>query len=95
MIPLFLMDEVCPVYRKACLDNFGEHIVHCRELSDFKYSHDFVRDVLFDVFKRAGISAKKEASVNFLTDPQEGDRLSNRLMLWCMGGSVESMHVWI
>ncbi|MCI38670.1 auxilin-like protein, partial [Trifolium medium] len=58
--------------RKACLDRFGEHAVHCRELPSFKYRHDFVRDVLFDVFKRAGISVKKEAPVNFLTDPLEG-----------------------
>jgi hypothetical protein len=56
MIPLFSIDEVCPVCRKACLDKFGEHAVHCRELSDFKYRHDFVRDVLCDIFQRAGIS---------------------------------------
>ncbi|KAK2439585.1 hypothetical protein QL285_024234 [Trifolium repens] len=31
-----------------------------------------VRDVLFDIFRRAGIYVKKEAPVNFLTDPQEG-----------------------
>ena len=24
MIPLFLIDEVCPLCRKACLDTFGE-----------------------------------------------------------------------
>ncbi|WJX88063.1 hypothetical protein P8452_70185 [Trifolium repens] len=72
MIPLFPIDEVCPVCRKVCLDNFGEHAVHCRELTGFKYRHNFVRDVIFDVFRCAGISAKKEAHVNFLTDPQEG-----------------------
>ncbi|KAK2456598.1 hypothetical protein QL285_003948 [Trifolium repens] len=72
MIPLFHIDEVCPVCRKKCLDSFGEHAVHCRELPCFKYRHDFVRDVLFDVFRYAGISAKKEVPVNFLTDPQEG-----------------------
>ncbi|WJX46713.1 hypothetical protein P8452_33486 [Trifolium repens] len=72
MIPLFPIDEVCPFCRKACLDNFGVHTVHCRELPGFKYRHDFVRDVIFDVFRCAGISAKKEAPVNFLTDPQEG-----------------------
>ena len=69
MIPLFLFDKVCPVCRKACLDTFGEHAVHCRELPGFKYRHDLVRDVLFDIFRRAGVSAKKEALVNFLTDP--------------------------
>lgn len=72
MIPLFPGNEPCPVCRKACLDSFGEHAVHCRELPGFKYRHDMVRDVLFDVLKRAGVSAKKEAPVNFLTDPREG-----------------------
>ncbi|PWA80994.1 hypothetical protein CTI12_AA190310 [Artemisia annua] len=72
MIPLFPVDEICPVCRKACLDSFGEHAVHCKELPGFKYRHDFVRDVLFDVCRRAGISAKKEAPVNFLTDPLDG-----------------------
>jgi len=69
MIPLFPINEVCHVFHKACLDTFGEHVVHCKELPDFKYRHDFVRDVLFDIFRRTGISVKKEASVNFLTDP--------------------------
>ena len=72
MIPLFPADEPCPVCRKACLDSFGEHAVHCKELPGFKYRHDLVRDVLYDVLKRAGISSKKEAPVNFLTDPLEG-----------------------
>jgi hypothetical protein len=72
MIPLFPDDAPCPVCRKACLDSFGEHAVHCRDLPGFKYRHDFVRDVLFDILKRAGISAKKEAPVNFLTDPRDG-----------------------
>ncbi|KAI3704356.1 hypothetical protein L1987_74574 [Smallanthus sonchifolius] len=72
MIPLFPTDEPCPVCRKACLDSFGEHAVHCKELPGFKYMHDLVRDVLCDVLKRAGISAKKEVPVNFLTDPLEG-----------------------
>jgi hypothetical protein len=64
MIPLFLIDEV--VCRKACLNTFGEHAVHCKELPDFKYRHDFVRDVFFYILRQAGVSA---ASVNFLTNP--------------------------
>jgi hypothetical protein len=54
------------------LDRFRKHTAHCRELSSFKYIHDFVRKVLLDVFKHAWVSVKKEASVNFLTDPLEG-----------------------
>ncbi|KAJ0799682.1 putative exostosin [Helianthus annuus] len=70
--PPHTVDEPCPVCRKACLNSFGEHAIHCKELPGFKYRHDWVRDVLCDVLKRAGISAKKEAPVNFLTDPLEG-----------------------
>ena len=72
MIPLFPPDDSCPICKKACLDRFGEHALHCKELPGFKYRHDWVRDVLWDVLRRAGISAKKEAPVNFLTDPREG-----------------------
>ena len=72
MIIIFPIDEICSVCRKACLDTFGEHAVHFRELPGFKYRHDVVRDVLFDACRRAGISVKKEAPVNFLTDPQDG-----------------------
>ncbi|KAM0008374.1 putative exostosin [Helianthus debilis subsp. tardiflorus] len=68
MIPMFSNDETCP----ACLDKYGEHALHCRELSGFKYRHDFVRDALMDILRRKDISAKREAPVNFLTDPSEG-----------------------
>nr|GEW51536.1 auxilin-like protein [Tanacetum cinerariifolium] len=71
MIQLFLVDAICPVCRKACLDSFGEHVVHCKELSGFKYRHDMVRNILFDICRRAGIFTKKEAPVNFLTDPSD------------------------
>nr|GFB89032.1 putative reverse transcriptase domain-containing protein [Tanacetum cinerariifolium] len=71
MIPLFPVDAICLVCRKACLDSFGEHAVHCKELSGFKYRHDMVTDGLFDIFKRVGIFAKKEAPMNFLTDPSD------------------------
>ncbi|GJR69123.1 putative reverse transcriptase domain-containing protein [Tanacetum coccineum] len=65
------LDSLCASI-KACLDSFGEHAVHCKELSGFKYRHDMVRDVLFDICRRSGISVKKEAPVNFLTDPSDG-----------------------
>ncbi|KAI3778249.1 hypothetical protein L2E82_07407 [Cichorium intybus] len=89
MIPLFPSDEICPVCRKACLDSFGDHAVHCRELPGFKYRHDTVRDVLFDVCRRAGVSVRKEAPVNFLTDPSDGRstlRPADILVFGWMGG---------
>ncbi|GKB04239.1 hypothetical protein Tco_0832382, partial [Tanacetum coccineum] len=71
MIPLFPVDDYAQL-PQVCLDFNGEHAVHCKELPGFKYRHDLVRDVLYDVLKRAGISSRKEAPVNFLTDPLEG-----------------------
>jgi len=44
MIPLFPIHETCPVCRKACLNTFGEHVVHCKELPDFKYKYDVVSE---------------------------------------------------
>nr|GEW29921.1 putative reverse transcriptase domain-containing protein [Tanacetum cinerariifolium] len=72
MIPLFPVDAICPVCRKACLDSFGEHAVHCKELSGFKYRHDMVRTSFFYICRRVGIFAKKEAPANFLTDMSDG-----------------------
>ncbi|MCI17494.1 auxilin-like protein [Trifolium medium] len=72
MIPLFPKDDVCSVCRKACLDACREHATHYRELPDFKYRYDLVRDVFLDIFRRAKILVKKDAPVNFLTNPKEG-----------------------
>ncbi|GJR64394.1 hypothetical protein Tco_0010459 [Tanacetum coccineum] len=54
------------------LSQTSNYQIHCKELTGFKYRHDMVRDVLFYMCRRAGISAKKEAPVNFLTDPSDG-----------------------
>ncbi|GKC15188.1 hypothetical protein Tco_1011970, partial [Tanacetum coccineum] len=78
-----------PVCRRACLDFFREHVAHYKELSGFKYQHDMVRDVFFDVCRRAEISAKKEAPVNFLTNPLDGRstlRPANVLIFGWVGG---------
>nr|GEV97800.1 putative reverse transcriptase domain-containing protein [Tanacetum cinerariifolium] len=47
------------------IDGLGQHI------SPVEY-RTILKDVLFDICKRAGISAKKEAPVNFLTNPSDG-----------------------
>jgi len=72
IFPLFPIDEVCHVFLKAYIDTFREHAFHCKELRGFKYMHDFVRDVLFNVFRWAEVSMKKEAPVSFLSDPLDG-----------------------
>lgn len=69
MINLFSIDEVCLVCRKMCLVTFGEHTIHYKELSSFKYHHNLVRKVLFDIFQWIEISMKKKTSINILTNP--------------------------
>ncbi|KAJ0869042.1 hypothetical protein HanRHA438_Chr11g0484841 [Helianthus annuus] len=49
MIPMYSEDETCPVCHKACMDKYGEHAIHYKELPGFKYRHDWVRDVLEDI----------------------------------------------
>ncbi|GJU97635.1 hypothetical protein Tco_1326906 [Tanacetum coccineum] len=71
MILLFSVDAISPVCRKACLDSFREYAIHCKKLPGFKYRQDMVRDILFDIRRCAGISAKKEAPINFLTNPSD------------------------
>nr|GEV26207.1 auxilin-like protein [Tanacetum cinerariifolium] len=58
-------------------------------LPGFKYRHDMVRDVLYDPCRRVGISAKKEAPVNFLTGPLDERstlRLADVLIFIWVGG---------
>jgi len=67
MILLFLIDEVCLVCRKTCLNTVGEHAIHCKELHNFKYKHDFVGDV-FLIYScgRKYISVKRRRLRTFL-----------------------------
>ncbi|KAL6558402.1 hypothetical protein OROMI_018753 [Orobanche minor] len=80
MIPLYPSVSRCPACFTGCLDTYGEHAVHCKVDPGFKFRHNHVRDTLYDVLWRAGISAKKEAAVKFLTNPLEGR--SRRTYLW-------------
>nr|GEW84569.1 auxilin-like protein [Tanacetum cinerariifolium] len=91
MILLFSVDAIGPVCCKACLDSFGEHVVHCKELSGFKYRHDMV---LFYIGRRVGISAKKEAPVNFITNPSDG-RSTLRSADVLVFGWVEGKHACV
>lgn len=72
MIFLFPIDDVFLILRKTCLITFEEQTIHFKELLEFKYRHDFVRDVLFEIFLRVGAYLKNDALMNFLTHPQEG-----------------------
>ncbi|KAF5800885.1 hypothetical protein HanXRQr2_Chr06g0241771 [Helianthus annuus] len=41
MIPMYPEDETCPICRKACMDKYGEHAVHCpREFPHGPYGRE-------------------------------------------------------
>jgi hypothetical protein len=70
------------------------HASHLRELLRFEYRYDLVRDVLFDIFRYAEIPVKKEAHVNFLTDPYEG-RSTLRPADVLVNGWVGGKHAYV
>lgn len=88
-----------PFFCKACLYTYREDTIHYRKLSDFKYQHDPVKDVLFDIFRRTRVFVKKEVHVNFLTDPHEGrstTRPTNILVygwIWGKHASVDLIEI--
>lgn len=72
------------------MDTFGEYTIHCKELPEFIYRHEFVRDVLFHIFMCTWVSVKKETIVDFLTEPREGRsilRLEDILVYGWVGGN--------
>ncbi|RHN39747.1 hypothetical protein MtrunA17_Chr8g0347241 [Medicago truncatula] len=94
MILLFHIDDMHPVCRKVCLDTFKEHAVHCKELHGFKYKHDFVKNVIFDISKRVRVSVKKDGHVIFLTDSLDR-RLKYGLANVMFYGLVGGKHVCV
>jgi len=89
MILIFFIDDMCTICHKTWLNTFIEHVNYCKEFLDFKYNHDFVRNVLFYIFRRTGVLVKKETLVNFLTDPQDRKlilRSANVVVYGCVGG---------
>ncbi|GKA88850.1 putative reverse transcriptase domain-containing protein, partial [Tanacetum coccineum] len=83
-----------PAVFMACLDCFWEHVVLCKELPDFKYQHDIVSDIFYDICKLVVISVMKEAPVNFLTDPPDG-RSTLRPADILVFGWVEEKHACV
>jgi hypothetical protein len=71
-----------------------KHTAHCWELTGFKYMHDLIRDVLFDTFRCAKISTKKETPWISLTDPQER-RLTLQSTDVLVRGWVEGKHACV
>ncbi|GJR68193.1 hypothetical protein Tco_0014258 [Tanacetum coccineum] len=86
------------------IDRLGQHMspVEYRTILNslgFKYRHDMVRDVLFYICRSVGISAKKEAPVNFLTDqikdPHSDYRLTSAVHMVALASKLEERPIWL
>ncbi|KAM0001924.1 putative exostosin [Helianthus debilis subsp. tardiflorus] len=85
MIPMYPEDETCPICRKALKLVW---INSRKEVYGFKYQHDWVRDVLWDILRRVVISAKKEAHV------WKGDLLCDQRICSSLAELGGNMLVW-
>lgn len=87
-IPIFRTVEVCACCKRK-MDAFGDHALHCASEVGAKFRHDFVRDVVADICYKAGVAARKEVALGFLSE--EGQALKPVYLLvynWMNGLDV-------
>ncbi|XP_026391994.1 uncharacterized protein LOC113287446 [Papaver somniferum] len=53
---------------KRKMDVYGDHALHCASEVGIKFRHDFVRDVISDIFYKAGVAARKEVNLGLSSD---------------------------
>ncbi|XP_026399180.1 uncharacterized protein LOC113295035 [Papaver somniferum] len=91
-IPLFVENGLCSSCSKS-MDIFGDHALHCDKDVGIKLRHDFVRDIVADICYKAGVPARKEVSLGFLSDDDKGLRPADILVLNWENGKVVCMDV--
>lgn len=84
-IPLFAKDNTCPCCKRAT-DRFEDHAIHCAREVGQKYRHDMVRDLLYELCYKAGVSAGKEVSIGLMSD-----RRTHRRTLWFIIGRMDDI----
>nr|GFA27519.1 hypothetical protein [Tanacetum cinerariifolium] len=63
-IPLFSISKPCLACSRVFVrDIYGDHVVSCAGIIGIKHRHNAVRDTLFDICYRSGISAGKEVDI--------------------------------
>lgn len=87
-ILLFVDNGMCSSCNRS-MDIFGDHALHCAKDVGLKFRHDLVRVITVDICYKAGVSARKEVSLGFLSDDDRDLRLADILVLnWQNGQDV-------
>ncbi|XP_026458438.1 uncharacterized protein LOC113358943 [Papaver somniferum] len=67
--PFFEEDSLCSCCNMP-MNIFGDHAIHCSSEVGLKFRHDLVKDVLADMCYKAGVAARKEVSLGFLSNTE-------------------------
>ncbi|KAL6517193.1 hypothetical protein OROHE_017899 [Orobanche hederae] len=68
------------------MDQWGDNAVHCTSEVGVKFRHNLVRDTLFDICSKVGVSVRKEAPMGFLSDDGRDLRPADLLLYnWSQG----------
>lgn len=66
-IPMFNTIDVCACCKRK-MDVYGDHVLHCASEVGVKFRHDFVRDIVSDIFYKDGVLARKEVNLGLSSD---------------------------
>ncbi|XP_026416285.1 uncharacterized protein LOC113311695 [Papaver somniferum] len=66
-IPIFEENSTCSCCKRE-MDRFGDHTIHCASEVGLKYRHDMVRDLFVELCYKAGVAARKEASLGLTSN---------------------------
>lgn len=68
MIPLFSGVSHCPDCKKAVMDEWGDHALHCVHELGVKFRHNAVKDTISNICYQSGVVVKKQVPLGFLSD---------------------------
>ncbi|GJV44923.1 putative reverse transcriptase domain-containing protein [Tanacetum coccineum] len=78
--------SLCPSCNVHQMGQWGDHAVHCSSEVGVKFRHNLVRDILVDIYSKAGIMVRKEAPMGFLSKDGNDLQPTDRLLLnWLQG----------
>ncbi|XP_026378263.1 uncharacterized protein LOC113272672 [Papaver somniferum] len=83
-IPLFEAGSSCSICARPWI--YGDHAIHCVREVGPKFRHDMVRDAFADMCYKAGVAARKEVSLGFLSNSTNTQKPADILVYYWIDG---------